>query len=123
MADLSRAISGHYGRSSLLDALRAGLQAAGLGSGTLTPDQLAAADQFHTGGIVATRRLIELSGVRPEWRVLDVGGGLGGPARTLAQEIGCQVTVMDLTHEYVEAGAWLTERTGQGDRVTHQVGD
>jgi len=89
----------------------------------LTPDQTAPADQFHTGGIVSTRALAQLGDFQPDWSVLDVGGGLGGPARTLAQDAGCRVTVLDLTPEYCEVGAWLTERTGQGDRVTHQVGD
>jgi SAM-dependent methyltransferase len=54
-------------------------------------------------------------------RVLDVGGGLGGPARTLAVECGCHVTVIDLTASYVQAAKALTTRLGLGDRVTHQV--
>jgi ubiquinone/menaquinone biosynthesis C-methylase UbiE len=55
--------------------------------------------------------------------VLDVGGGLGGPARTLAVEFGCQVTVVDLTESYVRAAQMLTAQLGLGDRVTHQVGN
>jgi SAM-dependent methyltransferase len=56
-------------------------------------------------------------------RVLDVGGGLGGPARTLAVEHGCHVTVVDLTESYVRTGAALTARLGLSDRVHHRVGD
>ena len=55
--------------------------------------------------------------------MLDVGGGLGGPARTLAVEFGCHVTVVDLTESYVHAAEELTARLGLGDQVTHQVGD
>jgi len=67
-----------------------------------------------------------LLGARPppaETRVLDVGGGLGGPARTLAVKYGCRVTVIDLTESYVRAGELLTERLRLGDRVSHRVGD
>jgi ubiquinone/menaquinone biosynthesis C-methylase UbiE len=52
-----------------------------------------------------------------------VGGGLGGPARTLAAQFGCHVTLIDLTDSYVKAGAALTARLGLSDRVTHRVGD
>jgi ubiquinone/menaquinone biosynthesis C-methylase UbiE len=55
--------------------------------------------------------------------VLDVGGGLGGPARMLAVEYGCRVTVVDLTESYVRVGKLLTERLGLGERVDHRVGD
>jgi ubiquinone/menaquinone biosynthesis C-methylase UbiE len=51
-------------------------------------------------------------------RVLDVGGGLGGPARTLATEIGCSVEVLDVTEEFCRAGEMLTTRTGLGDLVS-----
>lgn len=68
-------------------------------------------------------RLARLAQLRPGLRVLDVGGGLGGPARTLAVEFGCRVTVVDLTESYVRAGAALTARLGLADRVTHQVGN
>ncbi len=52
-----------------------------------------------------------------------MGGGLGGPARLLAVEYGCDVTVLDLTEDYVRAGEALTELLGLGERVRLQVGD
>ena len=61
--------------------------------------------------------------MRPGLRVLDVGGGLGGPARTLAAEFGCQVTVVDPTESYVRTGEALTARLRLTDRVSHRVGD
>ena len=74
-------------------------------------------DQFHTRGKDATLELARLAGVAPEMRVLDVGG-LGGPARTLATEIGCSVEVLDVTEEFCRAGEMLITRTGLGDLVT-----
>jgi SAM-dependent methyltransferase len=55
--------------------------------------------------------------------VLDVGGGLGGAARTLAVMTGCQVTVLDLTPEFCQAGEELTRRTGLSEQVRFEVGD
>ena len=55
--------------------------------------------------------------------VLDVGGGLGGPARVLAVEFGCSVTAVDLTPSYVEAARMLTSRLGLQERVRHEVAD
>lgn len=53
----------------------------------------------------------------------DVGGGIGGPARTLTTEAGCHVTVLDLSEEYTRVGAMLSERTGLSARVSHRQGD
>jgi SAM-dependent methyltransferase len=55
--------------------------------------------------------------------VLDVGGGFGGPARTLAVQFGCRVTSLDLTESYVRAARMLTARMRLDDRVTHEVGN
>ncbi len=56
-------------------------------------------------------------------RVLDVGSGLGGPARLIAAQRGCDVTGIDLTPEYVEVAERLTQRTGLGEQVRFVCGD
>jgi ubiquinone/menaquinone biosynthesis C-methylase UbiE len=119
----ARRIEAHWGREGLERAILDALAAAGKDLDALTLDDLAPADQFHGGGKPATDRLARLAGLRPGLRVLDVGGGLGGPARTLAVEHGCRVTVVDLTESYVQAGRALTARLGLADRVTHRVGN
>jgi predicted O-methyltransferase YrrM len=119
----ARATNAYWGRDGLDRTILEALRAAGRNVDALTVDELAPADQFHSGGKSATQRLARLAALRPGLSVLDVGGGLGGPARTLATEFGCRVTVIDLTESYVRAGAALTARLGLGDRVTHHVGD
>ena len=84
---------------------------------TLTRDDLAPFDEFHGGGRASTRSLARLAGVRPGARVLDVGSGIGGPARTLAAEFGCVVTGIDLTAEYCRAAQMLTEKVGLSSAV------
>src|SRR5499426_3102328 len=92
-----RAVNEHWERPGIERAILDALAAAGRDVSRLTIDDLAPADQFHGGGKPATERLARLANLRPGMRVLDVGGGLGGPARTLAGQFGCIVTVVDLT--------------------------
>ncbi len=119
----------YWGRPDLVRIVLDALQQAGKDLDRLDVDDLAATDQFHGGGRPATLRLAELAGLAQlapggtGARVLDVGGGLGGPARTLASRFGCQVTVIDLTESYVEVARELTARVGYADRVTHLVGN
>jgi SAM-dependent methyltransferase len=116
-------INAHYSRDDLGEAILAGLHAAGQDPATLSPADLMAIDQFHIGGRDATLGLMELAGVPPGATVLDVGGGLGGAARTLASERACTVIVLDLTEMYCRVGALLTERTGLSDRVSFRHGN
>lgn len=118
-----RVVKAHWERDGLSGAVRAALEASGKDLHTLTIQDLAPLDQFHGGGLGFTRRLADLAGLTPGMDVLDVGGGLGGPARTLALEFGCRVTVIDLAESYVEAGRMLTSLLALDDRVTFLVGD
>ena len=119
----ARATNAHWGRNDLERAVDAALASIGKNLDALTIDDLAPVDQFHGGGKASTDRLARLARLEPGMRVLDVGGGLGGPARTLAVEHGCIVTVVDLTESYVRTGQKLTARPGLADRVFHRVGD
>jgi ubiquinone/menaquinone biosynthesis C-methylase UbiE len=116
-------MAGYWERDGLLTKILDALKAAGKNLDALTIDDLGPADHFHGGGKKATDRQARLARLDPGMRVLDVGGGLGGPARTLAVEHGCQVTVVDLTESYVRTGEALTARLKLSDRVTHRVGD
>jgi SAM-dependent methyltransferase len=115
-------VTAHYGDAGMLDRVQAALTRAGKHEGPLTTDDLAMLDQFHTGGRTSSRGLARLAGATPGTRVIDLGGGAGGPARTLAVEFGCEVTVVDLSPGFVEVGHFLTERTGLSDRVQFVVG-
>jgi SAM-dependent methyltransferase len=119
----ARATNAYWGRDGLERRILDALAAAGRNVEAMTVDDLAPADHFHSGGRSATERLARLARLEPGMRVLDVGGGLGGPARTLAAKFGCTVTLVDLTESYVRAGAALTARLGLAERVTHRVGD
>lgn len=113
----------HYTAGDLDAAVEAVLREPNPDDTARALDALAELDQFHTGGIEATRTLMQHAAISASDRVLDVGGGLGGPARLLAHACGCQVTVLDLTEAYCRAGERLTAWAGLGERVRFQHGD
>ncbi len=115
-------VSDHYTRPDLADAIWAGLRATGKDLAALTPADLSPIDQFHIGGREATQALLKLAQLKTGLDVLDIGGGLGGAARTLALEAGARVTVLDLTEEFVRVGRLLTERTGLAGQVSFRHG-
>jgi SAM-dependent methyltransferase len=122
---LQQRIERHYTQATdgdLLAAVLRALEAAGADVSRLRYEDLGGLDHFHGGGLDATRALARLGELRVGERVLDMGGGFGGPARTLATEYGCRVTVLDPTESFIRAGAALTERVGLQAAVTFQLG-
>src|SRR5262245_12704332 len=100
MDQYSQLINAQYGRDDLVTSILVALRDIGKDPGNVTLVDLAPLDHFHGGGYQATLELASRSNLQPGQRVLDVGGGIGGPARTLSEEFGCAVTVVDLTEEF-----------------------
>ncbi|MEM8747744.1 MAG: methyltransferase domain-containing protein [Actinomycetota bacterium] len=103
----------------VLDALAA----TGHDIDALEPSALSGADEFHLGGRLATMAVIESLRADPPQSIIDVGSGIGGPARTMAVELGATVVGVDLTPAFIEAATQLTDRVGLGDRVSFRVGN
>jgi SAM-dependent methyltransferase len=121
MTDVLDDVRDHYRATGLTERLKAALAVFGAEDQRPTPQQLAGLDQFHTRGLAATAELAKLAGVAAGMSVLDVGSGVGGPARYLAATCGCRVTGVDLSAPFVDAARYLTERTGQGAQVTFET--
>ncbi len=119
----SELVNAQYGRPNLGASILAALRAISKDPGNVTLADLAPLDHFHSGGYAATLELARRANLQPGQRVLDVGGGIGGPARTLAAEFGCTVTVLDLTEEFCRTGELLTAWTKLSHRVTFQQGN
>jgi SAM-dependent methyltransferase len=117
MQTLEQQVAEHYTHGGLEQAILAGLRALGRGANDIRPEDLAAIDEFHVGGHSATEDLSYQLGLKPGTTLLDLGSGLGGPARFFARQDGCQVTGVDLTPEYVSVAARLTELIGLQDRA------
>ena len=110
-------IESHYGRGGLMERIRRALDLDGRSGGRLSPERLAAIDHLHTGGLSWTRRQAGELDLTAQSRVLDLGCGIGGPARYLARTHGCSVVGVDLTAEYVSVAQELTRACGQSDVV------
>jgi ubiquinone/menaquinone biosynthesis C-methylase UbiE len=121
MTDVLDGVREHYGATGLTERLKAALVAFGPQDQRLAPRQLGALDQFHTRGLAATAELAELAAITADMSVLDVGSGVGGPARFLAATYGCRVTGVDLSEPFVDAARYLTGRTGQSGQVSFQI--
>lgn len=119
----SERVSAWYSSQDPLQRIDAQMRAQGIDPEHPTLEALAPLDNFHSRGIGATIDQIALAAFPAGVRVLDVGGGLGGPARALASRTTVHVTVLDLTPTFVTAGRVLTERLGMNDRVDFELGD
>ena len=117
MSDPSAEVERHYGRGGLLDRVLAALKETGKDIDHLTIDDLAPVDEFHSRRRLATKELADMLAPRPGDRLLDIGSGLGGPARYLAKVCGCRVTGVDLTAEFVATAIDLTRRAGLAGQV------
>ncbi|MEK9279989.1 MULTISPECIES: methyltransferase domain-containing protein [unclassified Bradyrhizobium] len=121
MTEVLDGVRDHYRAIGLTERLKTALASFGPEEQRLTPQQLAALDQFHTRGLAATADLAKLAGVTAEMSVLDVGAGIGGPARFLASAYGCRVIGVDLSDPFIDAARYLTARTGQSERVSFEI--
>ena len=116
-------ISSHYGRGGLLARLNAALAADGVDPNRPTIDALAPYDQFHGRGLEATIEATGLMPARGGDHLLDIGCGIGGPARFVAERFGCRVTGIDLTPEFCDVARHLTRLVGLEERVRFETGD
>lgn len=115
-------VADHYAQQDLLDRILTALRQAGLDPDRLTTDDLAPIDEFHSRRRLATEELGRMLAPSPTDRVIDIGSGIGGPARYLATTYGCRVSGVDLTPAFVDVATALTARTGLTDRVDFRQG-
>ena len=119
----AESVQRHYTVPALGQRILDALEKAGRDTSRLSVDDLAPIDEFHVRGRQATLELAEAARIQPHHAVLDVGSGIGGPARCLANEFGCRVTGLDLTEEYCRTATVLSERVGLAHLVRFEQGD
>ena len=107
----------HYASEGITARILAALRSVNGPDVPITPDTLAPIDHFHGKGVVATEELAALLKPKASDHLLDIGCGIGGPARWIAAKCGCRVTGVDLTVEFCEATRQLNSLTGLADRV------
>lgn len=115
-------LEAHYSANDIEARILAAIRAAGLNPDQrLNVEDLGSMDHFHTGGLKASRELLELAQIRAEDRVLDIGAGPGGSARMLASTLGCHVDCIEMGSDFCAAAVLLNRLTGLEDHVkVHQ---
>lgn len=113
----------HNRAGDLTNAIAGSLEKAGVDTSALSTADLSSVDEFHIRGREATLQLAEHMKLAMASSVLDMGSGLGGPARTLAEAYGCHVTGVDLTPAFCDAAEAMSKWVGLSDRVTFRQGD
>lgn len=117
------AIVDQYRSDGLLESIEAGLAAVGKSPDSVTVDDLGPVDEFHIGGREATDALLSQIELQPGQHVLEIGCGLGGPSRFVADRYQCHVSGIDLTEDFVEASKVLSAWVGLDDRTSFEIGD
>ncbi len=79
---------------------------------------IAGVDEFHVRGAEVSRELASRMKL-DDFRVLDVGCGIGGPSRMLADDYNCQVTGIDLSHEYIRTAKGLSALVGLQEKTDY----
>lgn len=121
---MSDAVASHYaGEGNFAEAIAQKLAQAGKDVARLGTADLATVDEFHIRGRKATLELAQMLGLDAGSHLLDIGSGLGGPARTIAEAHGCRVTGIDLTQAFCDAATVLSGWVGLGERVAFRQGD
>ncbi len=118
MTDVDAAVNEHYAVAGLMDSILEALDRQNIDLGQLAVDDLTPIDAFHTRGRQSTCELAALGKLTAQHQVLDVGCGLGGTARYLAERFGCRVTGVDLSAEYIAVASRLNSMVGLTDRVS-----
>lgn len=116
-------VQSQYAHGSLQEAIDSALAAANRSVENPSVEDLAPVDGFHIRGREATRELLNDLPLSEASTVLDIGCGIGGTARYLADEYGARVVGVDLSEEYCNVARELTRRVQLGDRVTFRQGD
>ena len=117
-------VAAHYsGGGGLAEKIAESLRRAGKDLNELKATDLSTVDEFHIRGRKATLELAEQMKLSEGSCVLDIGSGLGGPARTLAEEYGCHVTGLDLTQAFCDVAGVMSDWVNLGERMAFQQGD
>ncbi|GAG78495.1 unnamed protein product, partial [marine sediment metagenome] len=116
-------INKQYEQSDLASKISSALQSEGKNTIKLIRESLASFEDLHVRGRLATIELAQEAGIRDDMHILDIGCGIGGPARAIAAKFGCSVTGIDLCKEYCQAAEILNNIAGLGEKIRIQEGN
>ncbi|AXI54914.1 SAM-dependent methyltransferase [Sulfitobacter sp. JL08] len=119
----AKTISDHWGKGDVFSRIIDTMELAGVDPSSVTVEQLAPVDHFHARGFPATVELADALPIKEGDSLVDIGCGLGGPARYLAKRFNCHVDGIDITAPFVDAANKLSVLVGMEEAVECQHGD
>ena len=112
MNDPKSIIISHYSKGKLYEVIIEAIKNAGIDLNKLKLEDLKSVDEFHIGGLQATLDLLNQLKIKPKTKILDIGSGIGGPARLISSHYGANVTGIDLTPDFVETAIKINDLLG-----------
>ena len=122
MDNLNQSIERHYLKEGLFEDIVERLKDQGINLDSVKRSDIAGVDEFHVRGATVSKELagsIDLNGLE----ILDVGCGLGGSCRMLAEEFSCNTTGIDLSQEYIRTAKELSRLVRLTNKTEFLVGD
>ena len=119
----TQSIADHWGTGDVYSRILKAMSDAGMNTQSVTVEDLAPVDHFHARGFPATVELADVLPIESGDRLVDIGCGLGGPARYLAKRFSCRVEGIDITEPFVVAANKLSSLVGMQDSVDCRHGD
>lgn len=120
---MTRAIADHWGSGDVYGLIVSALDKMSKPLEGITIEDLAPVDHFHARGLPATVELADRLPIKAGQHILDIGCGLGGPARYIAKRFQCKVSGLDITEPFVEAANKLTALLRMEPTVKIELGD
>jgi ubiquinone/menaquinone biosynthesis C-methylase UbiE len=119
----TKAIADHWAKGDVYASIVSALEKTSKSLDNLTVEDLAPVDHFHARGLAATVELADRLPIKAGQHIVDIGCGLGGPARYIAQRFHCNVSGVDITQPFVDAANKLTALLRMDPQVRIEYGD
>ena len=116
-------IENFWTRGDVFSRVHQAMSETGLINKKLEIEELFPIDQYHARGIAATVDLGKRMPISKNQKIIDIGCGLGGPARYYAKEFKCFITGIDITPSFIEIGNEFNRLTSMSDNVELLVGN
>ena len=122
MTEISKKVQDHYNKVGLLEAIADILKSKGLALEDLQRSDLRGMDEMHVRGAEVSEEIAKTIDLRNK-RVLDLGSGLGGSSRMLAEMYNCNVTGIDISEELVKLANQLSSLLGLEGKCKYIMAD
>ena len=119
---MNGSVADHWAKGDVYSRVMEAMKAASISPDTVTVEQMAPVDHFHARGFPATIELADALPIKAGDHLVDIGCGIGGPARYLVERFKCKVSGIDITEPFVNAANKITKLLKMEETVEVQLG-